>query len=322
MYFKKYGRILESRIYFEELRNKNYKGYGFVLFEDEDSMQKVLDEGTSHTINGVTFECKQSLLKNELEKINKNEKSSTGKSDSIKNYNKHSQHSENSSQGGHYRKRRDVNDDDRDSNNIFEAKEKKTQMSIPVYRRKNQEEEYEDDEGNDDQSQGEEHEEDENNERYSEDEEEDEKKFHHNPKKKNSWKEKDFPNNNKCLQFTVEGTQTLPITLLTLQTATTLHHPTITKTLPTITALLHHNPITLASTTTTPSLRLPGTLLTLLLNTDTTSTILHVIAGVMTLITCTRTTGVTTPIQGKKNSFTNINKRLAAPRIARRIFTL
>lgn len=34
-------------------------------------MEKSLENGTTHTINGVTFDCKQSLLKNELEKMTK-----------------------------------------------------------------------------------------------------------------------------------------------------------------------------------------------------------------------------------------------------------
>lgn len=70
-YFEQYGGIQEIRIYFEELKNKCYKGYGFILFRSEKGMAKALKLGNSHTIKDVTFECKQSLLKNELEQINK-----------------------------------------------------------------------------------------------------------------------------------------------------------------------------------------------------------------------------------------------------------
>lgn len=68
-YFKKFGNVIETRIYFEEIRNNNYKGYGFILFETEKGLLRSLEEGNTHTIEGVTFDCKQSLLKNELEKM-------------------------------------------------------------------------------------------------------------------------------------------------------------------------------------------------------------------------------------------------------------
>lgn len=70
-YFQQFGSIQETRVYFEELKNKCYKGYGFILFRTEQGMAAALKQGNSHTINEVTFECKQSLLKNELEQINK-----------------------------------------------------------------------------------------------------------------------------------------------------------------------------------------------------------------------------------------------------------
>lgn len=69
-YFKKFGRIEECKIYFENTNKKgSYKGYGFILFKDKDTMQKVLDEDEFHTINDCKFQCKPILLKDELKKV-------------------------------------------------------------------------------------------------------------------------------------------------------------------------------------------------------------------------------------------------------------
>lgn len=69
-YFLKYGAIDECKIYFETLNKKgSYKGFGFVLFRDKDTMQTILDQNEYHTIKDVKFQCKPILLKDELVKI-------------------------------------------------------------------------------------------------------------------------------------------------------------------------------------------------------------------------------------------------------------
>ena len=66
----KYGEIEECKIYFQNINKKgSYKGFGFVLFKKNDTMQTVLDEGEYHTIKDTKFQCKQILLKDELVKV-------------------------------------------------------------------------------------------------------------------------------------------------------------------------------------------------------------------------------------------------------------
>jgi hypothetical protein len=74
-YFKKWGKIEECKIYFENTNKKgNYKGYGFILFTKKETMQIVLDNNEYHTIKGCKFQCKPILLKDELNKVKENKK--------------------------------------------------------------------------------------------------------------------------------------------------------------------------------------------------------------------------------------------------------
>jgi hypothetical protein len=68
-YFKGFGYILECRVFYEKVGNKGYKGYGFVLFKDKNSVKKVMDIGKEHKIKKVVFECQPFLKKKELKKL-------------------------------------------------------------------------------------------------------------------------------------------------------------------------------------------------------------------------------------------------------------
>lgn len=74
-YFKQWGKIEECKIYFEKTNKKgNYKGYGFILFSQKETMQIVLDYNQHHTVKGCKFECKPILLKDELNKVKESKK--------------------------------------------------------------------------------------------------------------------------------------------------------------------------------------------------------------------------------------------------------
>jgi len=54
-YFENYGEIEDLNLTFK--REHRGKGFGFLLFNNGDSMKKVLEDFNKHTINGSWFEC-------------------------------------------------------------------------------------------------------------------------------------------------------------------------------------------------------------------------------------------------------------------------
>lgn len=65
-YFIKYGEIEDLRVIVDK-KKVNFKKYGFVLFKKGSSLNQVLEESLTHTIApGVSVDCKQTLLREEL----------------------------------------------------------------------------------------------------------------------------------------------------------------------------------------------------------------------------------------------------------------
>ena len=75
-YFSSFGRIREASI-IEDKKTNEPRGFGFVSFEEVDSVRKVIDGYSSHSIFGKWVECKIALPKSSGEKPSVN-----GESDS------------------------------------------------------------------------------------------------------------------------------------------------------------------------------------------------------------------------------------------------
>ena len=73
-YFGKFGRIEDVRIIRDKSKKNRVKIYGFVLFEDENSLEEVKKTGLMHHLpNGLTIQCKQTMLREELKEAQKKE---------------------------------------------------------------------------------------------------------------------------------------------------------------------------------------------------------------------------------------------------------
>lgn len=68
-YFKKYGELEEVRVIHKKRKNGTEKHFCFVMFKHQDDFNKVLAEKTTHIINGVSLECRQIKLREELKTI-------------------------------------------------------------------------------------------------------------------------------------------------------------------------------------------------------------------------------------------------------------
>lgn len=66
-YFSRFGQVVESKIVYSH-ENMKSRGFGFVVFRDEESVQNVLKEYLNHYLHGRWIECKAAMLKQELAK--------------------------------------------------------------------------------------------------------------------------------------------------------------------------------------------------------------------------------------------------------------
>ena len=64
-YFKRFGVIVSTRVIHDPSKKKE-KGYGFVLFQTQGGLKNSVSIGEYHTISGVILECKQTLLREEM----------------------------------------------------------------------------------------------------------------------------------------------------------------------------------------------------------------------------------------------------------------
>jgi RNA recognition motif-containing protein len=66
-YFSRFGEVIESKIVYSH-ENMKSRGFGFVVFRSEESVDSVLQEYSNHYLQGRWIECKPALLKQELSK--------------------------------------------------------------------------------------------------------------------------------------------------------------------------------------------------------------------------------------------------------------
>ena len=83
-YLTKFGELEDFRVKFEKISKDKIKGYGFALFDKPKSMNTLLEGGRTHNIKGLTFECKQNLLREEILKNKYDKKDPKGKSKALK----------------------------------------------------------------------------------------------------------------------------------------------------------------------------------------------------------------------------------------------
>ncbi len=66
-YFSRFGEVIESKIVYSH-ENMKSRGFGFVVFRAEESVDHVLNEYNNHQLHGRWIECKPAMLKQELSK--------------------------------------------------------------------------------------------------------------------------------------------------------------------------------------------------------------------------------------------------------------
>lgn len=62
----------DTRVIHDPEKGKE-KGYGFVLFVHKNSLQKSLIQGNNHVIQGYELECRQTMLREEMNNEEENE---------------------------------------------------------------------------------------------------------------------------------------------------------------------------------------------------------------------------------------------------------
>lgn len=64
-YFTQYGKLLTCRIVYNQDSNVS-RGFGFVIFADKESAEKVVEDRDHHYLNGKWIDCKSALLRQEM----------------------------------------------------------------------------------------------------------------------------------------------------------------------------------------------------------------------------------------------------------------
>lgn len=64
-YFQTFGKVIEANIVYNHETMKS-RGFGFVIFQDEKTVQEVLKRYDDHYLFGKWIECKPALLKEEV----------------------------------------------------------------------------------------------------------------------------------------------------------------------------------------------------------------------------------------------------------------
>ena len=66
VYFSKFGRVMDCRVFHNHQKGIE-KGYGFILFSEKEALERAIALGKKHVVEGFKLECKQTLLKEDIE---------------------------------------------------------------------------------------------------------------------------------------------------------------------------------------------------------------------------------------------------------------
>ena len=68
-YFRKFGKIEDTKVINSASKCGNKQRYGFILFEQEADLKRTFCEGEEHEIGGEKVLCKQFLFREQLKTI-------------------------------------------------------------------------------------------------------------------------------------------------------------------------------------------------------------------------------------------------------------